>query len=481
MLLSATAIGAVTEILDADDFYRESHGIDLPSRARALRQGRAGRRDHARERARRAERARAHRRHGEARRARRGRAGDLERRALRAHRQGDGDAARPRARRSGDPAARPEPPRRDDRPRRPRRADGVRARAGACQRRLRPHPRPAQRELRADHASLRGGSRHHRRPLRLPRARQAHVGVPARQPDHRRGPAVDGEVGARALHRRQPRRPPRDAGRALHARDVEGGGDAAPHVQRGEGGVAAAPLGPPRPGRLAAADGGVRQADEGADLRRRHGLDHDDGAPLQGAAAEVPGAEAGDDHRRLPAADDLRLEPGEPRAGGVADLAAAEGARARPRGPDPRSLAAVARRRAAPRQAADPLRPARVRLDRAGRRPRRLRLPRRVLQRRGVRLAGPRRGDPRQAPQRPHRRDQAQLPQALREVHGSGRDGGRRDAASGGALGSQRRRLAVRADGRSARRPSRLRPARARPPRSRPRRAARAWRRPRAG
>ena len=58
------------------------------------------------------------------------------------------------------------PSRRDDRPRRPRRADGVRARAGAGQRRLRPHPRPAQRELRADHAPLRGGRRHHRRPLR---------------------------------------------------------------------------------------------------------------------------------------------------------------------------------------------------------------------------------------------------------------------------------------------------------------------------
>ena len=40
-------------------------------------------------------------------------------------------------------------------------------------------------------------------------------------------------------------------------------------------------------GRLAAADGRVRQAREGADLRRRHRLDHDDGDPLEGAAAEV--------------------------------------------------------------------------------------------------------------------------------------------------------------------------------------------------
>ena len=42
-------------------------------------------------------------------------------------------------------------------------------------------------------------------PSRLPRARQAHVGLPARQPRHHRRAAVDGEVRARALHRREPR------------------------------------------------------------------------------------------------------------------------------------------------------------------------------------------------------------------------------------------------------------------------------------
>ena len=51
-------------------------------------------------------------------------------------------------------------------------------------------------------------------------------------------------------------------------------------------------------------DGGVRQADQGADLRRRHRLDHDDGDPLEGAPAEVARAEARPHHRRLPAADD---------------------------------------------------------------------------------------------------------------------------------------------------------------------------------
>ena len=133
-------------------------------------------------------------------------------------------------------------------------------------------------------------------------------------------------------------------------------------------------------------------------------------------------AEARPRDRRLPAADDERHVGREPRAGGVADLARAEGARARPRGADHRALAALARRRAAARQAADPLRPARVRLDRAGRRPRDVRLPRRVLQPGGDRVRGHRRADPRQAPQRRDRHREARVPEALREVR---RPGGR--------------------------------------------------------
>ena len=58
---------------------------------------------------------------------------------------------------------------------------------------------------------------------------------------------------------------------------------------------------------------------------------------------------------------------------------------------------------------------------RAGRRPRHLHLPRRVLQRR-VRPAGPGRGPPRQAPERPDGHGQALVPPALREVR---RPGGR--------------------------------------------------------
>ena len=131
---------------------------------------------------------------------------------------------------------------------------------------------------------------------------------------------------------------------------------------RGEGRVAAAAHREARPGGLAAADERLRQALEGAGLRRRHGLDHADGDPLEGAAPEDARAEPRADHRRLPPADDLRRVGREPRPGGLADLAVAEGARARPRRPDHRDLAALAGGRAAARQAADPLRPARERL-----------------------------------------------------------------------------------------------------------------------
>ena len=153
------------------------------------------------------------------------------------------------------------------------------------------------------------------------------------------------------VHRGEPRRPARAAGRAVHPRDVEGGGDAAAHVQRGEGRVEPPALGQARRRRLAAADGRLRHADEGADLRGRRGLDHDDGDPLEGAPLEVEGAEPRADRRRLHAADDLRVVGREPRPGGLADLALAQDPRARPRRAGTRHVAAFARRRAAPRQA----------------------------------------------------------------------------------------------------------------------------------
>ena len=78
----------------------------------------------------------------------------------------------------------------------------------------------------------------------------------------------------------------RQAGRAVHARDVEVRGDAAADVLRGQGRVAAPAHRQARRRRLAAPDGRVRQAREGADLRRRHRLDHDDGDPVEAAPAE---------------------------------------------------------------------------------------------------------------------------------------------------------------------------------------------------
>ncbi len=136
------------------------------------------------------------------------------------------------------------------------------------------------------------GKRHHRHSGRLPRPGQAHVRVPARQPDHRRRPAVDGEVGARARRGRERGRAPFDAGRAVHPRDVEGGGDPAADVLRGQGRVPAPAHGQARRRRLATADRGLRQAREGAHLRRRHGLDHDDGDPVEAPAAQAAGARA---------------------------------------------------------------------------------------------------------------------------------------------------------------------------------------------
>ena len=106
MLLSPVAVGTVSEILDASDFYRESHAKvyraalalwakgepvdaitladELDERAELEASGRAGAGG----------------------RARRARSGGVERRALRAHRQGDVDAAQPHPRGPGDRAAR---------------------------------------------------------------------------------------------------------------------------------------------------------------------------------------------------------------------------------------------------------------------------------------------------------------------------------------------------------------------------------------
>ena len=310
MLLSATAIGAVTEVLDAVGLLprvarRRSTAPRSRSTARASRSTRSRSRTSSTSAA--SSSASAAR---EDRRARGGRAGDLERRALRADRQGDGDAARPRPRRPGDPAARPRPAR----ARRPISSTAPSRWCSTSRSSGSPATSPHIHDLLNESFA---------RIMHLYEAGVDVTGIPSGfreldkltsgfQPGNLVILAARPSMGKSALaplHGRQPRRAPRDAGRAVHARDVEGRGDPAPDVQRGEGRVAAPALGPARAGRLAAAHRRLRQADEGADLRRRHRLDHDDGAPLEGAAPQVARAEARDDHRRLPPADDLRLEP----------------------------------------------------------------------------------------------------------------------------------------------------------------------------
>ncbi len=85
--------------------------------------------------------------------------------------------------------------------------------------------------------------------------------------------------------------------------------------------------------------------------------------------------------------------------------------------PRDRPLPALACARAAPRQGADALRPPRVRLDRAGRRHRRLHLPRGLLRARDLRAPGRGRPDHLQAPQRADRQGAARLPGRVPAVH----------------------------------------------------------------
>ena len=323
MMLSPGAIGAVSEVLSASDFYRESHskiyraGLALYARGEPVDAitlvdeldqrgeledvGRQG----------------AHPRAGGARPRRR------ERRPLRAHRARDGDAARADPRRQRDRASRHRTAVGDAGARRPRRADDLRPRAVTRHAGLQPHRGAPEGRLRAHHGALRGRRRRHRRRRRLQGHRPPHVRLPARQPRHPRRPAEHGQVGPRAVHGREPRGARRDPGGAVHARDVEGRGHAAPHVLGGEGRVPAAADGQARPRRLAAPHRRVRPAVEGADLRRRHGLRHDDGDPVEGTAAEDARAQPRADHRRLPPADDVRRVRREPRPGGIGDLAVA--------------------------------------------------------------------------------------------------------------------------------------------------------------
>ena len=211
MMLSPGAIGAVSEILDAGDFYRESHGKIYRAGLALYAQGEPVDAitlvDELEERGELEDvggRVRIHELAALVPAA--ANAG-----ALRPDRPRDGDAPRADSHGPGDRTARLGAPGRDRRARRPGGAGGVRALAGPRHDGVRAHRPAAQGELRADHAAVRGRRRRDRHAVRLPRPRPAHLRVPARKPDHRRRPPVDGKVRARALHGREPRRARRDA------------------------------------------------------------------------------------------------------------------------------------------------------------------------------------------------------------------------------------------------------------------------------
>ena len=115
--------------------------------------------------------------------------------------------------------------------------------------------------------------------------------------------------------------------------------------------------------------------------------------------------------------DYLQLMQGrrQPPAGDLRDLALPQGARARAQRAGHCPLAALALRRGAPGQAPDALRPARVRLSRAGRRYRHVPLSRGLL-RQGHGAQEPDGSHHRQAPQRSCRHGQSLLPEGVHEV-----------------------------------------------------------------
>ena len=152
MMLSAAAIEAVSEIIDAGDFYRESHAkiyraaLDLYQHGQPVDAITVA--DKLDERGELDEVGGKERVHEIAALV----PGDLERAPLREDRPRDGDAPRADARRRADPAARLGPPGRDARARRPGRADGLRPRPA-------PHPRHASTTSRCSSARASSRSR----------------------------------------------------------------------------------------------------------------------------------------------------------------------------------------------------------------------------------------------------------------------------------------------------------------------------------
>ena len=253
--------------------------------------------------------------------------------------------------------------------------------------------------------ALAQGRRPHRHAVRLQRPRRPHRRLPARQPD-RAGRAAR-RWASRALVTNiaeNAARRARHAGGAVLARDVRDRARAALHRLAGQGRRATSCA------RAGSRPTAGRRCVKAAEKLAEAPLCIDDSSDIgilelraKARRLHAQRSELGLIDRRLPPADAARGPRRQPRRAGRPDQPRAEDPGARARDPGDRGLAALARGRVAPRQAAAALRPARERPDRAGRRPRDVHLPRRVLQPR-VRAPGRGRHHHRQAPQRPGRR-----------------------------------------------------------------------------
>ena len=98
--------------------------------------------------------------------------------------------------------------------------------AGPRRRGVRAHQRADQRELRRARADHDRGAPHRRLSDGLPRARHDHQRLPARQPGHPGGAALNGQDGFRAQHRPQRGGRPGQGGGHLQPGDVEDGSGA---------------------------------------------------------------------------------------------------------------------------------------------------------------------------------------------------------------------------------------------------------------